>query len=166
LKKKLQKRFCFYNFLKKKFKKRKKKMSNGFCSSTLSPWWFVLHMDSMNYPLLPSRKQRETTHQWLMLTLNRVPCDACSNVESILSQLEYDPKIDLKDRESYVRFLWRFHNALNERLGKSMYSLQELLDYYDVLRATSCTKEVCTISKRWEPHCSVVVQLKKNQHFS
>lgn len=131
---------------------------NGFCSSVLGPWWFVLHMKSFDYAPRPTFQQRREMEQWFLSYLKAIPCSACKNLDRILEDTGWDPQIDLATRQTFVIYVWRLHNELNTRLRHPFYPLQNLITYMESLRATECSPDRCTIRSRFEPHAVITIE--------
>lgn len=95
-------------------------------------FWFVLHTSSFRYPKKPSPEQKKYMKQFLYAMANQiVPCPDCR-----VHMLEYidDPKngleYALEDGQEYVKFIWKFHNDVNQRIGKPYMSFTEFKDLY------------------------------------
>lgn len=177
----LKKKKINFFFLKKKNKKKlRKKMQNeierkkmqtnalttlhGFCSSALSPWWYVLHMMSFNYPTQPTREERLRYQNWFETTLELIPCDVCKNPRQCLDMIGYNPQIDLATRSAFVVCVWDLHNKINERLQKPFFPLHELIYQMEQFRASECNEDSCTLaSTMLEPHCKIVMELKSKR---
>jgi hypothetical protein len=80
-------------------------------------FWFTLHNSSLNYPLRPSRIAQKTMKAFIEALPMLLPCQNCSaHAMEFLSQSSLDQAV--RNRQSLFYFFWRFHNHVNERLGK------------------------------------------------
>ncbi len=134
--------------------------SHGFCSSSLSPWWYVLHMKSFDYPVKPTIKERLEVTDWFEKTLKFIPCDVCKNLSQILESIGYNSQVDLANREAFAICVWRLHNKVNERLNKPFFLFSELQKQMEQLRASECNTDCCTINSMREPYCRLTVEFK------
>ena len=112
--------------------------------------WNTLHVVAHNYPLRPTRYDREATHKFLHLFARHLPCPACrKHFRALLAERIPSPTSHAFDgRGSLVAFMNDAHNDVNERLGKKTFTLEEHMEVYslkptiDPLRVTLL---VCTV---------------------
>lgn len=136
---------------------------HGFCSATFQPFWFTMHMNSLNYPLNPTKEQKALFSTWFVSSLKVMPCDICvKNALNLLTTLEFDPHSDLESRETFAKFVYLFHEEVNKQLGKqtSVISFQEVNDYYEELRASDCSSDSCTRPTSM-PKCIIKIEKQK-----
>ena len=95
---------------------------------TLECWgpsfWNVMHVVSHTFSKNPSEAERAELRQLFTLLISSVPCTTCK--QDALSYLEAHMDDDcFRSRETVVEFMNDFHNYVNEKLGKRVYSLDE-----------------------------------------
>jgi len=131
---------------------------HGFCSMTFAPFWFVLHMVSLDYPTTPTRAERILYTQWFENMGKVLPCSVCrGNFENNLKALKYNPLIDFASRNTFAYLVWRLHNKINEDLNKHIQvPWDNFTSFYEQLRATDCSGDSCK-STRVGPQCTLKV---------
>jgi len=133
---------------------------HGFCSMTFAPFWFVLHMVSLDYPITPTRAERQLYTQWFENMGKVLPCSVCrGNFENNLKALnpKYNPLIDFASRTTFAHLVWRLHNKINEDLNKHIQvTWDNFKSFYEQLRATDCSGDSCK-STRVGPQCTLKV---------
>lgn len=129
--------------------------NNGFVSTTWGPaMWMILHMVSMNYPILPSDQERYEYSTWFKLVGSILPCGACrDNFNKSLIILGFDINVDMKSRETFSRFVHLLHTYTNKILQKNIFvRYEDTYAFYEQLRATDCksveTEDACTKTKK------------------
>lgn len=90
-----------------------------------SSFWIILHLLSFEYDI----EDKEYHKNFLENLGNILPCVKC--------QIEYKKymtksKIEyiLKSKQNYVKGIWEFHNKVNKRLNKKIYSFEEFKEIY------------------------------------
>lgn len=97
---------------------------------TIDKWgpaaWNVLHVTAHTYPRNPTPKQQEETRNFFFLFAKHLPCPACRKhfLEHLDTHLP-EGSAALSSRFALVSFINDAHNAVNERLGKRVYTLAE-----------------------------------------
>ncbi len=117
---------------------------NGMQTHAWGPLlWTFLHIMSFNFPVKPSIRQR--LHYWDFLTRLRhvLPCRHCrENMQRNLVDSGLALGI-FESRETFSRFMYRFHNTVNKQLGKPEWDKS-----YEYLRANmECLRARCTNTK-------------------
>lgn len=97
--------------------------------------WNWAHNLAISYPANPSLADARVAHLRLMNFISNLPCAECryhatcyvaNNPPALASSL------------TFQSWFWRFHNAVNLRLGKPFYSYDRYLeDYADEIRAAA-----------------------------
>jgi len=133
------------NILIKKKKKSKQftfssedyKDDSGFQTSIWGPsTWLFLHTISFNYPLHPTKEQKKYYKDFIYSLRNILPCKYCR--QNLTKNLKQRPLLekDLKDRESFSRYIYNLHNTVNRLLHKKVnISYEEVRDKYENFRA-------------------------------
>jgi hypothetical protein len=99
--------------------------------STWGPtYWSFLHILSISFPDQPTSEQKTHFRQCLEHLAPIMPCEQCRNhMTEYLRTVEWDKVLTTK--ETCMRFVWEFHNSVNQRLGKPLYSWDQLIDTYE-----------------------------------
>lgn len=120
---------------------------NGFVTSVWGPLlWTVLHLISLNYPVNPTTEQRAQYHAFILALQHVLPCGACRrNMPSALQQANFTVSESLRDRASFVMFMYDFHNSVTHGTGKPVLSLEKLthtLLEYEMFRAECSSSQL------------------------
>ncbi len=123
---------------------------NGMMTNVWGPaGWVFLHSVTFGYPMDPDEFDRNfeqdvgltrQRYQTFFETAGYVfPCRYCR--ESYQQFLLEDPVGDnLKNRETLTKWLHRIHERVNEKLGKTGISYEDMVTRYEGYRA-SCNKD-------------------------
>lgn len=112
--------------------------SNGFTTTIFGPpTWMLLHMVAANFPLEPTDQQRSDNYNFVVSLLKVLPCGACrQNAQINLRDEPFTMGKSLKNRISFMKWAYDFHNAVNRSLGKThIPSFKEAYDMYELFRA-------------------------------
>ena len=135
---------------------------NGFSVSIWgSMQWQFLHIISFNYPVNPTKEDKINYHNYIMSLKHVLPCSACRiNYSKNLKDAGYN-KSKLKNRDTFSKFIYDLHNAINLSLGKKKYkTFEEVRETYNHFRA-KCTQLSTNSSK--ESGCILPVNNIKAQ---
>lgn len=116
--------------------------SEGFLTSVWGPpMWHFLHTMSFNYPVNPSENDKKHYKQFILSLRNILPCKYCRiNLNNNLKANPITDK-DMKNRESFSRYVYNLHEIVNKFLGKdSGLTYDDVRDRYENFRAR-CTVE-------------------------
>jgi len=97
---------------------------------------------SFNFPVNPTREQKDHYRNFILNLRHVLPCRHCR--ENLQKNFKYLPlrACDLKDRQSFSRYVYNLHEAVNKLLGKkSGLTYNEVRDRYENFRSR------CTVSK-------------------
>ena len=110
------------------FEKILNKNENGLSKSLWGPrTWDVLHAMSFAFPHNPTMKQKVDAWNLFNSLPTLLPCKMCSgHCDAFIKK---NPP-DVENRHKLSRWLWKFHNAVNHRLGKDKYSWDKLESRY------------------------------------
>lgn len=128
------------------------------------PTWFSLHNISFNYPVEPSDEVKKWHYMYWISLGNVLPCGACR--ENFKKNLKILPLTDerLKNRESFSRYVYEFHELVNKALGKeSGLSYQDIRDRYEGFRARCISENKTEITDKKETGCTVPLYGKKSK---
>jgi Erv1 / Alr family len=97
----------------------------GFQPSVWGPGlWLFLHVMSLNYPENPTEADKERHYNFLFSLSDMLPCKQCQEhfkgyLRKCLSTT------DLDSRSTFFKWMHKFHDAVNERLGKGKWHSSE-----------------------------------------
>jgi hypothetical protein len=140
---------------------------DGFLTSVWGPaMWHFLHTMSFNYPVNPSEKDKENYKNFVLSLRNVLPCKYCRmNLEKNFKKLPLTDK-EMKDRETFSRYIFNLHELINKMLGKSSgLTYCEVRERYEHFRSR-CTlkeekKDISKKEKAKEKGCTIPLHGKK-----
>jgi hypothetical protein len=111
------------------------------------PMWHYLHTMSFNYPVNPTSEDKRNYRDFVMNLRNVLPCKYCRiNLKTNLKQFPLK-MADMKDRESFSRYIYELHELVNRMLKKSSgLSYCDVRERYEHFRAR-CTDEKPSLFK-------------------
>lgn len=86
--------------------------------------WGAIHEVAMGFPELPNETDREHYAQFYMSLFRVLPCPICKEDFKSIEQLY---PIDLTDRNSLFKWTVDIHNAVNEKTGGFIWTVDEAL---------------------------------------
>ena len=89
--------------------------------------WDRLHKIAIGYPRRPSPADARVAYRSIWALVVNLPCAECR--EHAARYVTRNPP-DLANTETLQIWAWRFHNAVNARLGKRLVSYWEYLRLY------------------------------------
>ena len=141
----------------------------GMLTSVWGPGlWFFLHTISFNYPMKPTEKQKKQYKNFILQLKYILPCRYCrENLKKNLKTLPLRER-DLKDRESFSRWVYNLHELVNKMLGKkSGLTYANVRERHEHFRSR-CTKKdkkerkrICKTKKKKEKGCTTPLYGKK-----
>lgn len=80
--------------------------------------WEALHYISMGYPDNPTEEQKTSYRTFIVLLKEVLPCQICAN--HFAENLKTNPLTDndLRNRESFMKWMVDFHNTVNKMKNK------------------------------------------------
>ena len=132
------------------FSKKDYESSNGIQSSVFGPaTWFVLHITSFNYPVKPTKEDKEHYKAWLLSFQYTLPCGYCrKNFSNNLKMAGFNDAC-MKNREAFSKFIYKLHNCVNKMLGKNIkISYEEVRDRYENFRSRCSEEEILEEQKK------------------
>lgn len=117
--------------------------NNGLITSIWGPHeWEAFHAKTFGYPIKPTDEQKLAYLQYFILEGDVLPCVFCrASYKKFIN--EGDTLLDMsvmESRETFTRWGFRIHNAVNKKLGVDYGDTYEELCYkYESYRA-KCTK--------------------------
>ena len=90
--------------------------------------WDFFHSVSFSYPNNPTYQQKQSAMDFFKALPFMLPCSSCGkHCQEYLDK--FPPKVENKDQ--LTKWLYNFHNIVNERLGKNMPAYQEIKDRHE-----------------------------------
>lgn len=104
-------------------KKKDEKKNMGIYPAVWGPQqWALLHLMAELYPIEPSEKRQGQMKGFLDNLCPNLPCGGCAlHCQEYMK--EHPP--DVSSRNNLFMYLVDFHNAVNTRLGKRVFSYKE-----------------------------------------
>ena len=129
---------------KKRIFTRKQYMSgDGMLTAVWGPsMWHYLHTMSFNYPVSPTKEDKENYKKFILNLRNVLPCKYCrQNLRSNLKAHPLKP-CHMKNRETFSRFVYKLHETVNKMLGKkSGLSYCDVRERYEHFRSRCVTEK-------------------------
>jgi hypothetical protein len=103
--------------------------------------WHTLHVMSFNYPTNPTAKNKKDYKRFINCLRCTLPCGKCrKNLKKNLKELPLKNK-DLKNRETFSRWIFNLHEKINTMLNKKSGLTYEVVrDRYEHFRSR-CTDD-------------------------
>lgn len=105
------------------------------------PLWHTLHTISFNYPLKPTKEQKEQYYNFYSSTFLVLPCRYCrENMQKHLGEKGISKKI-FRNRETLSTWVYELHETVNKSLGKdSGLSYDDVRQRYEAFRSRCINK--------------------------
>lgn len=128
----------------------------GMLTSVWGPTlWHYLHTMSFNYPVKPTPQQKKDYMGFIKSLVNVLPCKYC-RINLVKNFKDVPLNIaDMKDRNTFSRYVYRLHEHINKMLGKkSNLTYNEVRDRYEHFRSrcTLTDEEVKKLILKREKH--------------
>lgn len=91
------------------------------------PKWYWLHSAAIAHPDHPTLADRRRAHAQFWAFVSSLPCEEC-RIHARDYARRHPP--DFSSSDAYQTWAWRFHNAVNQRLGKPIMSAKEYREVY------------------------------------
>ena len=147
----------------KKFNIEDYNSGDGMLTSVWGPsLWHFLHMMSFNYPINPSKIDKINYKNFIKSLQFILPCRLCrENLVKNFKTLPITNK-DMKNRESFSRYVYNLHELINKMLSKkSGLSYEDVRDRYEHFRSR-CVKNIKTIKKNKKNNNKTIKKKKEN----
>ena len=115
--------------------------NDGMLTSVWGPgMWHYLHSMSFNYPINPNHDDKIHYRQFILSLQHVLPCGKCrKNLKNNFKVLPLLMK-DMKNRDSFSRYVYDLHEVINRMLGKeSGLTFEQVRERYEHFRAR-CAK--------------------------
>jgi hypothetical protein len=124
------------------FTKKDYNSGDGMLTTVWGPsQWHFLHTMSFNYPVNPTKEDKQNYRNYILNLRNVLPCKYCR--QNLTNNLKINPITmkDMESRESFSRYVYNLHEMVNKMLGKkSGLSYCDVRERYEHFRAR-CTDE-------------------------
>ena len=111
--------------------------NSGMLTSVWGPsLWHFLHTVSFNYPVKPTKKDKEKYKEFVLNLENVLPCKYCRlNLKQNLKDTCFGNHC-FKNREHFSKFIYNLHNHVNKMLGKNFNkTYEQVRDEYENFRS-------------------------------
>jgi hypothetical protein len=117
----------------------------------MKPWWFIIIICALNFPLSIVEQERiQAYRKWIVLSIFVLP-ECCDKTKEILLQclnetnniLRYSQS-QCSTRDQFVNFVLTFLHTYCIYTKGYCESLEHIVQKYEFLRATNCTKSTTT----------------------
>jgi hypothetical protein len=106
------------------------------------PMWHFLHTMSFNYPVSPTKEDKDAYEDYIKALRWVLPCRYCrENYAKNLKSAGWKRGV-MKNRDTFSRFVYRLHNEVNKQLGKRTdMSYEAVRERYETYRSRCLSKE-------------------------
>lgn len=95
------------------------------------PFWFSLHISALHYPENPSDIVRERIKNRILAIPYELPCSSCRpHASSFVENNRNNLDEIVKNRENLFNFYVDFHNSVNQRKNKPLWTYEQSKKYY------------------------------------
>jgi len=146
---------------------------DGMITSSWGPaFWHILHMMSFNYPINPTKENKEYYKSFVLNLKNVLPCKYCRiNLKNNFKVLPLTDEC-MENRETFSKYIYNLHETVNKMLGKkSGLTYEDVRIRYENFRAR-CTienpklfnfRKLKTLKKEKEKGCTEPLYGKKSK---
>jgi hypothetical protein len=97
-------------------------------------FWHTIHIVALGYPKSPTYTDKKCAKEFYESLAYLLPCAVCR--EHYREHITKKPiNTFLDSRTDLIKWTIQIHNAVNQKLGKLEWSLEEVLSYYEKLGA-------------------------------
>jgi len=117
--------------------------------------WHSLHTISFNYPVKPTKEQKEYYYNFYTQLQNVLPCKYCR--DNYTKNLEELPLTSsrLKNRDTFSRWLYEIHELVNKNLNKkSNLTYENVRDRYENFRSRCLVNPTQIVNINKEKGCT------------
>ena len=119
------------------FSKKEYNSGDGMLTSVWGPsMWHYLHIISFNYPINPTKLQKNKYKQFLLNLQYTLPCKYCRiNLKNNFKKFPLINEI-FENRDKFSRYIYNLHELINRMLGKkSNLTYCDVRDRYEQFRS-------------------------------
>jgi len=128
---------------KRTFKKKDYISGDGMLTTVWGPsMWHYLHTMSFNYPINPSKENKQHYRDFIINLQNVLPCKYCR--QNLKTNMKANPLTmnHMESRDTFSRYIYKLHETVNKLLGK-----KSGLSYCDVRERYEHFRSRCTDDK-------------------
>ena len=119
------------------FNKKEYNSGDGMLTSVWGPsMWHYLHVISFNYPIVPTKLQKNKYKEFILNLQYTLPCKYCRiNLKNNFKKFPLKQEI-FENRDKFSRYIYNLHELINKMLGKkSNLSYCDIRDRYEQFRS-------------------------------
>jgi hypothetical protein len=128
--------------IKRVFKKKDYNSGDGMLTSVWGPpMWHYLHTMSFNYPINPTKADKQHYKDFVLNLQYVLPCKYCR--VNLTNNFKKKPlqMCDMASRETFSRYIYELHEVINKMLKKNSHlSYCDVRERYEHFRSR-CTEE-------------------------
>jgi hypothetical protein len=140
------------------------KSNDGMLTKVWGPsMWHCLHTISFNYPVYPTKKEKEKYMEFILNLQYVLPCGKCR--KNLIKNFKKLPLTmnDMQSRETFSKYIYNLHEIINKMLNKkSNLTFENVRERYEHFRAR-CKKEKNNVTKKNEKGCIVPLYGEKSK---
>jgi hypothetical protein len=112
--------------------------------------WHYLHTMSFNYPVNPTKENKEKYRNFILSLQDVLPCGKCrKNLVKNFKKLPLTEEI-MESRKTFSKYIYDLHEVVNKMLGKKSGLTYEMVrERYEHFRAR-CAKSYKKLSKKYK----------------
>ena len=137
------------------FKKSELNSGDGMLTTVWGPsTWHTLHTMSFNYPVNPTKEDKQHYRQHVLNLQYVLPCKFCRmNLTKNFKKLPLT-YADMESRETFSKYIYNLHEVVNKMLGKkSNLTYCDVRERYEHFRAR-CTTDTIKVKPSKEKGCT------------
>ena len=130
---------------KRVFSKKHYLSGDGMLTTIWGPnMWHYLHTMSFNYPVNPTKADKDNYYNYLTSLQKVLPCKYCrDNYMGNLKKAKFSRRV-LKNRNTFSKFIYNLHEEVNCMLGKeSNLSYDEVRNRYEYRKEKNFASSIC-----------------------
>jgi len=143
------------------FKPKDTQSGEGMLTTVWGPsLWHFLHTMSFNYPMDPTKEQKEHYRDFILNLVNVLPCKYC-RINLVKNFKTHPLKMaHMQDRTTFSKYIYVLHETVNKMLGK-----KSNLTYCDVRERYEHFRARCTANQppKTEKGCTEPLEGKKSK---
>lgn len=124
------------------FSKKQYSSGDGMLTTVWGPsMWHYLHIMSFNYPIKPTIEEKKKYKEFILNLQYTLPCKYCRINLKNNFKLHPLKLSDMKNRETYSRYIYQLHEIVNKMLKKkSGLTYCDIRERYEHFRARCVTQ--------------------------
>jgi hypothetical protein len=150
---------------KRLFSKENYNSGDGMLTSVWGPsMWHYLHIMSFNYPLHPTKEEKNHYREFVLNLQNVLPCKYCrNNLKKNFKTLPLKMS-NMENRETFSRYIYNLHELINKMLNKkSGLSYNDVRERYEYFRSRCNPSKILKEVKKEEKGCTDPLNGKKSK---